>query len=77
MTEGGSGRGAPLVRAAKYAALGLEFLATILGGLFLGYYLDLYFGTSPWLFTLVTLLSLVGALYRMARLAKKFSSERA
>ncbi len=35
------------VKFSKYAAVGLEFPSTVLGGLILGYFLVRYLGTSP------------------------------
>ena len=53
------------VRISKFAAAGLEFPSTILGGLLLGYTLDNQFKTSPWLTTILTLVALVGAFIRL------------
>ena len=71
-----SGRIPVLQKAAKYAAVGLEFPTTVAAGLFLGYYLDEYFGTRPWLVLVVGLLGLVAALYRMVVLLRHFSQDR-
>ena len=64
-----------LFRVAKYTAIGLQFPSMVAGGLFLGYLLDLYFDTSPWLTTIVTLLALFGAFFQLLRLLKYFSKE--
>lgn len=70
------GKEGPLfVKVGKYAAIGLEFPSTVIGGMFLGYLLDLYFETSPSLTTTVTLLALAGAFIRLVQLLKRFSSK--
>lgn len=65
----------PFGKAAKYLAVGLEFPSTIIGGLFLGYFLDLYWDTSPWFTTALTLLALVGAFIRLVQCLKRFSDQ--
>jgi F0F1-type ATP synthase assembly protein I len=57
----------------KYAAIGLEFPSTVIGGLFLGYFLDGYFGTFPWLMTVCSLAALVGAFVRLVQWLRRFS----
>jgi len=42
----------------------------------LGYMLDRYFGTSPWLAVAVTLLALVGAFVRLAVMLRRFSGNK-
>ncbi len=63
------------VKLGKYAAIGLEFPSTIIGGLFLGYALDRYFGSFPWLTASLTLLALIGAFIRLFQLLRRFSGE--
>ncbi len=64
------------VKFSKYAAIGLEFPSTILGGLALGYVLDLYFDTSPWFIMSLTLLALVGAFVRLIVMLRRFSGDK-
>jgi len=64
------------VKISKYAAVGIEFPSTILGGLILGYLLDRYFDTSPWLVMTITLLALVGAFFRLIQTLRSFSDEK-
>lgn len=64
------------VKLSKYAAIGMEFPSTILGGLILGYLLDRYFDTSPWLVMVITLLALVGAFVRLIQTLRSFSDDR-
>jgi F0F1-type ATP synthase assembly protein I len=60
------------VRAGRFAAVGLEFGATVSAGVILGYYVDQWLGTPP-LFTLLTTLgALGGALYRLAWTLQRF-----
>ncbi len=65
----------PFLKVGKYAAAGLEFPSTVVGGLFLGYVLDLYFETFPWLTMVVTILALFGAFFRLIQLLKYFSGD--
>jgi F0F1-type ATP synthase assembly protein I len=57
----------------KYAAAGLEFPSTVLGGLLLGYFLDDYFKSSPWFTTGLTLVALVGSFIRLFQWVNYFS----
>lgn len=59
----------------KYAAIGLEFPSTVVGGLFLGYAVDIYFASFPWLTAFCTIFALVGAFIRLFQLLKRFSDE--
>jgi len=72
----GSNREQPLfVKAGKYAAIGLEFPSTVIGGMLLGYVLDLYFDASPWFAISITLLAFLGACLRLVQLVKRFSHQ--
>ena len=64
----------PLIfRSAKYIAIGLEFPAMVGTGLFLGYFLDLYFRSSPWLVMIMGLLAVIAALARLVVILRHFS----
>jgi ATP synthase protein I len=58
----------------QLSAVGLEFASTVIGGLILGYYLDEWLGTEPWLFLVGTFGGLGAAVLRMMVLLKKFSA---
>lgn len=66
----------PFARLAKYLAIGLEIPSTIIGGLVLGYLIDLQFGTSPWVTVVMAVLGFVGAVYRLLQYLKRFADER-
>ncbi|HWP58847.1 MAG TPA: AtpZ/AtpI family protein [Candidatus Acidoferrales bacterium] len=66
----------PLVRTAKYIAVGIEFPSTVLAGLIVGYYLDEHFTTSPWLLFACTMLALMAAFWRLVQVLRRFSGER-
>jgi len=70
-----SGRSPALRKAAKYAAVGLEFPTTVAAGLFLGYYLDEYFGTRPWLVLIMGIAGIAVAFYRMVVLLRHLSRD--
>lgn len=63
----------PYLKIGKYAAAGLEFPSTVLGGLLLGYFLDDYFKTSPWFTAILTLAALVGGFVRLFQWINYFS----
>ncbi|MBY0275209.1 AtpZ/AtpI family protein [Candidatus Binatia bacterium] len=60
----------------QMAALGLEFSSAVLGGLILGYYLDEWLGTKPWLMLVGTFAGLGTAVARMIVLTKRFQQIR-
>jgi len=60
----------------KYAAAGLEFPATVLGGMFVGYLVDTYFDTSPWFTAGLTFLALAGAFARLFQWLRYFSRDK-
>ena len=64
------------VRGVQMSALGLEFAGSVLGGLVLGYYLDRWLGTSPWLVLVGTLGGMVAAVARIIVLTNQFQRER-
>lgn len=62
--------------AVQMAALGLEFSSAVIGGLILGYYLDEWLGTQPWLMLLGTFGGLGTAVARMIALTRRFEKIR-
>ena len=60
----------------KYAAAALEFPSTVLGGMFLGYFLDGYFNVSPWFTTILTFVALIGAFARLLQWMSYFSRKK-
>ncbi len=58
------------------AALGLEFSSAVIGGLILGYYLDEWLGTKPWMVLVGTFAGLGTAVIRMIALTKRFQQIR-
>lgn len=65
-----------LRRAGFYLGVAFELPGTILGGMVVGYFLDEYFGSSPWSLITCTTLAFIGAFIRLIRWAKFFSRER-
>ena len=67
----------PLLRSAGlYLGVAFELPGTIIGGLVVGYFLDEYFRTSPWLLISLTALAFVGAFVRLIRWVKFFAHSR-
>ena len=64
-----------LLKLGRYVAIGLEFPSAIVGGILLGYLLDLYFDTSPWLAISLTTTAFVGACIRLAQWVRRFPGE--
>ena len=64
-----------LRRAGLYLGVAFELPGTILAGMVVGYYLDGYFGSSPWLLITCTALAFVGAFVRLLRWVEFFSRE--
>jgi ATP synthase protein I len=56
---------------ARYSAIGLEMGLSVAIGLAIGYYLDRYFQTKPWLTMIFLILGVVAGFRRLASLAKE------
>jgi F0F1-type ATP synthase assembly protein I len=65
-----------LRRAGLYLGVAFELPGTIIGGLAVGYFLDRYLNTSPWLLIVLTVVAFTGAFIRLVRWVKFFSRER-
>ncbi len=57
---------------AAVSSLGLMLPSSIAVGLFLGYYLDKFFGTRPWLLLVFFILGTVSGFYSLIRGLNKF-----
>ena len=68
----------PLVtrKAGILLAMALELPGSIIGGLVIGYLLDQYFKTSPWLMMALTILGFTAACIRLVRWASFYSDKR-
>ncbi len=60
---------------AAISSLGLMLPSSIAVGLFLGYYLDKFFGTDPWLLLVFLLLGIFSGFYSLIRGLNKFKDE--
>jgi ATP synthase protein I len=58
-------------RLAELSSLGLILPSSIAVGLFLGYFLDRWLGTAPWLLLAFTVLGIVSGLLSLFRALKK------
>ena len=63
-------------KAGILVAMALELPGSIVGGLVIGYLLDEYFKTSPWLMMALTILGFTAACIRLVRWARFFSDRR-
>ena len=68
----------PLIsrKAGILVAMALELPGSIIGGLVIGYLLDEYFKTSPWLMMGLTILGFTAACIRLVRWVRFFSEKR-
>jgi F0F1-type ATP synthase assembly protein I len=64
-----------LLRLGRHVAIGLEFPSTVIGGMVVGYLLDLYFDTSPWLAISITSLAFLGACIRLVQWVRHFQDD--
>lgn len=76
-TPGPGGESPEIVRrrrelALQMTALGLEFSGSVIGGLALGYYLDRWLGTGPWLVIALTFGGMIAAVVRIIQLTQRF-----
>ncbi len=60
-----------LRRLSELASLGLILPSSIAVGLFIGYFLDRWLGTAPWLLLSFTVLGIVSGLLSLFRALKK------
>lgn len=66
---------ARFVRIAKYAAIGIQFPSTIFAGLVVGYLLDGYFGTAPWLLVAMAFGGFFFAVAQLIQWVRRLSKE--
>jgi ATP synthase protein I len=67
-------RQSPLLRkAGLYLGVAFELPGNIIGGLLVGYFLDQYFGTSPWLLIGLTAIAFIGAFIRLVYWVRFFT----
>ena len=62
----------PLLRYGKFFAVAWEFIGCVLAGVFLGYQLDRYFVTEPWLVLTMTIAGTAIGFYRMVQILRRF-----
>jgi len=74
--EGEASPESVVVRYAKYGAIAYEFLGCIAAGVFLGYWLDRWLGTDPWLVLGMTIAGTVIGFYRMVQILRRFERNR-
>lgn len=60
------------LRYARYGAAGFDLLGTIIAGTAIGYFLDKWWSTTPYLTLLLILLSIVGGFTRLIRTLRHF-----
>jgi F0F1-type ATP synthase assembly protein I len=65
-----------LRRAGLYLGVAFELPGTIIGGLVVGYFLDEYFKSSPWLLLFCTAVAFVGAFMRLMQWVRFFAREK-
>lgn len=68
-------RGLDMRRVAELSSIALILPSSIAVGLFLGYFLDKWLGTAPWLLLTFTVLGIVSGLLSLFRAIKKAVKE--
>jgi len=63
----------PFAKFAKYLAVGLEIPSTIVGSIIVGYFIDQWLGTKPWVTVVATVVGFIGAVVRLTQYLKYFS----
>ncbi len=63
---------APIVRYARYGAVAFEFSGTIAAGTGIGWLLDRWLGTQPYLLVVATLAAVVGGFVRLIQVLRQF-----
>lgn len=58
MTDTGEPPGGPNLNPMRFIGIGFELIAPVLAGMFIGYKLDAWLGTKPWLFLLLVLMGI-------------------
>ncbi len=58
------------------ASVSMNLAAPIVGGIVLGYFLDNWLGTKPWLLLFGTLLGTTGAFLALFRIVNKLNQEK-
>ena len=66
---------ARFVKIAKYAAIGIQFPSTIFAGLVVGYLLDRYLGTDPWLLVAMAFGGFFVAVAQLIQWVRRLSKE--
>ena len=60
------------MRYARYGAVAFEFSGTIAAGAVIGWLLDRWLGTEPYLLTVATLSAVVGGFVRLIQILRRF-----
>lgn len=68
-------RKAALLRYGKFFAVAWEFIGCIAAGAFIGYQLDRYFVTDPWLVLTMTIAGTAIGFYRMVQILRRFERD--
>ena len=66
--------GSGLKQAGRFLALGFELAGSVLGGGVVGWFADEWLGSGPFLFIGLTLLGMVGAVYRVLWMLRRKSA---
>ena len=64
------------IRYAKYSSIGIEMAASVAVGAFIGYWLDGYFGTEPWLMIFWLICGVAAGFRSLFRMTKNLQKEK-
>ena len=62
----------PVVRYARYGAVAFEFSGTIAAGAMVGWLLDGWLGSGPYMLVVSTLAAVVGGFVRLVQILRRF-----
>ena len=64
-----------MMRHMKYSVIGIELAVSVAVGGFIGYFLDSYFGTEPWLFIFWLICGIAAGFRSLYRMSKQYLNE--
>ena len=64
-----------MMRYMKYSVIGIEMAASVAVGGLIGYWLDYYLGTDPWMFILWAIFGIFAGFRSLYRISKQYLSE--
>lgn len=64
-----------MMRYMKYSVIGIEMAGSIAVGGFIGYWLDYFLGTEPWMMVTWVIFGIIAAFRSLIRISRQYLSE--